>query len=90
MGHSYLIVRGETVGCVQRRTAVKSSVTGALRVLQICTIGDVKCHRSVARVANSNGMCLLCLSSEQVGSDIVRVFTLRPETNSNDFGGFWN
>ena len=26
-------------------------VTGALRVLQICTIGDVKCHRSVAHVS---------------------------------------
>ena len=72
--HSCFIVSGETLRCVQRRTAVKSSVTGALRVLQMCTIGDVKCQRSVARVANGNGMCLLCLSSEQVGSDIVRVF----------------
>ena len=35
--HSCFIVSGETLGCVQRRTAVKSSVTGALRVATFST-----------------------------------------------------
>ena len=34
---SCFIVSGETLGCVQRRTAVKSSVTGALRVATFST-----------------------------------------------------